>query len=164
VTFITDGELYGLTHQNCDFVPLLQGPLEFLEQYRGQKLNGKIVSARIRRALAWLTVQRFSNTQVGSDPLWKSSNLFLFSSGYNSVDLIRSAWKWFVLIVQPLQFHDSFEVWGESRNMQMRAPSNKDVVNWAAMWPCFARNWAPGILRSPRLNDCLMFPASAKCR
>jgi hypothetical protein len=29
--------------------------------------------------------------------------------GYKAVDLIRSAWKRFVLIVQPLQFHDSLE-------------------------------------------------------
>ena len=29
--------------------------------------------------------------------------------GYKSVDLIRSAWKRFVLIVQPLQFHYSLD-------------------------------------------------------
>jgi len=29
-----------------------------------------------------LAVQRFSNTQVGSEPLGKSSTLFLFSTGY----------------------------------------------------------------------------------
>jgi hypothetical protein len=29
--------------------------------------------------------------------------------GYKSVDLIRSAWKRFVLIVQPLQFHDNLD-------------------------------------------------------
>ena len=31
--------------------------------------------------------------------------LYLFSTGYKSVGMIRSAWKRFVLIVQPLQFH-----------------------------------------------------------
>jgi hypothetical protein len=54
-------------------------------------------------------VQRFSNTQVGSEPFGKCSTLLLFSAGYKSVDLIRSAWKRFVLIVQPLQFHDSLD-------------------------------------------------------
>jgi hypothetical protein len=50
-------------------------------------------------------VQRFSNTQAGSEPFAKFSTLLLFSTGYKSVDLIRSAWKRFVLIVQPSQFH-----------------------------------------------------------
>ena len=50
-------------------------------------------------------VQRFSNTQAGSEPFGEFSTLFYFSTGYKSVDLIRSAWKRFVLIVQPLQFH-----------------------------------------------------------
>jgi hypothetical protein len=52
-------------------------------------------------------VRRFSNTQAGSEPFGKFSTLLLFSTGYKSVDLIRSVWKRFVLIVQPLQFHDS---------------------------------------------------------
>jgi hypothetical protein len=52
-------------------------------------------------------VQRFSNTQAGSEPFGKFSTLLLFSMGYKSIDLIRSAWKRFVLIVQPLQFHYS---------------------------------------------------------
>src|SRR6202035_2969834 len=52
-------------------------------------------------------VQRFSNTQEGSEPFRKSSTLFLFSTGYKSVNLIRSDRKRLVLIVQPLQFHDS---------------------------------------------------------
>ena len=34
-------------------------------------------------------------------------SLLLLSTGYKSVDLIRSAWRRFVLIVQPLQFHYS---------------------------------------------------------
>jgi len=50
-------------------------------------------------------VQRFSNTQVGSEPFAKFSTLLLFPTGHKSIELIRSAWKWFVLIVQPLQFH-----------------------------------------------------------
>jgi hypothetical protein len=52
-------------------------------------------------------VQRFSNTQEGSEPFAKFSTLLFFSAGYKSIDLIRSAWKRFVLIVEPLQFHDS---------------------------------------------------------
>ena len=52
-------------------------------------------------------VRRFSNTQEGSEPFGKFSTLLYSSTGYKSVDLIRSAWKRFVLIVQPLQFHDS---------------------------------------------------------
>jgi hypothetical protein len=44
---------------------------------------------------------------VGSAPFRKFSTLLLFSTGYKSVDLIRSAWKRSVLIVRPLQFHDS---------------------------------------------------------
>jgi DNA invertase Pin-like site-specific DNA recombinase len=52
-------------------------------------------------------VQRFSSSTAGSEPLGKFPTLLLFSTGYKSVDLIRSAWKRFVLIVQPLQFHDS---------------------------------------------------------
>jgi len=47
----------------------------------------------------------FSNTQGSSEPFEKVSTLFLFSTGYKSVDSIRSAWKRFALIVQPLQFH-----------------------------------------------------------
>jgi hypothetical protein len=54
-----------------------------------------------------LAVQRFSNTQVGSAPLGKFSTLLLFSKPCKSVDLIRSALKRLVLILQPLQFHDS---------------------------------------------------------
>jgi hypothetical protein len=50
-----------------------------------------------------------SNTQVGSEPFGKCSTLLLFSGGYKSIDLIRSDWKWIVLIVQPLQFHDSLD-------------------------------------------------------
>jgi hypothetical protein len=38
-------------------------------------------------------VQRFSKTQVGSEPFGKVCTLLLFSTGYKSVDLIRSAWK-----------------------------------------------------------------------
>jgi hypothetical protein len=56
-----------------------------------------------------LTVQRFSDTQAGSEPFRKFSTLLLFSAGDKSVDLIRSAWKRFILIVQPLQFHDSLD-------------------------------------------------------
>jgi len=32
-----------------------------------------------------------------------------FFNGDKSVNLIRSAWNWFVLIVQPLQFRDSLD-------------------------------------------------------
>ena len=52
-------------------------------------------------------VQRFSSSTVGSEPFGKFSTILLFSTGYKSVDLLRSAWKRFVLIVQPLQFHYS---------------------------------------------------------
>ncbi len=38
-------------------------------------------------------VQRFSNTRVGSERFGKCSTLLLFSAGYKSVDVIRSAWK-----------------------------------------------------------------------
>ena len=38
-------------------------------------------------------VQRFSNTQVGSELLGKFSTLLYSPTGYKSVDLIRSAWK-----------------------------------------------------------------------
>jgi hypothetical protein len=54
-------------------------------------------------------VQRFSNTPWDSEAFAKVSTLLLFATGYKSVDLIRSAWKRFVLIVQPLQFHYSLE-------------------------------------------------------
>jgi len=54
-------------------------------------------------------VQRFSNTQAGSEPFAKFATLLFFSTGYKSVDLIRSALKRFVLIVQPLQFHYSLD-------------------------------------------------------
>ena len=37
--------------------------------------------------------KRFSNTQVGSEPLRKFFTLLLSSTGYKSVDLIRSACK-----------------------------------------------------------------------
>jgi hypothetical protein len=47
--------------------------------------------------------RRFSNTQAGSERFAKFSSLLLSSTGYKSVDLIRSAWKRFVLILQPLQ-------------------------------------------------------------
>jgi hypothetical protein len=47
--------------------------------------------------------------QASSEAFAKFSTLLLFSMGYKAVDLIRSAWKRFVLIVQPLQFHDSLE-------------------------------------------------------
>ncbi len=50
-------------------------------------------------------VQRFSSSTAGSEAFRKFSTLLLFSTGYKSVDLIRSAWKRFVLIVQLLQFH-----------------------------------------------------------
>ena len=46
-----------------------------------------------------------SNTRAGSEPLATFSTLLLLSTGYKSVDLICSALKRFVLIVQPLQFH-----------------------------------------------------------
>jgi hypothetical protein len=61
-------------------------------------------------------VRRFSNTRVGSEPFAKLHTLLLFSTGYKSVDLIRSAWKRFVLIVQPLQFHYSLDIefWARS--------------------------------------------------
>ena len=52
-------------------------------------------------------VQRFSNTQEGSEPFGKFSTVLFFSLGYKSLDLTRSAWRRFVLIVQPLQFHYS---------------------------------------------------------
>jgi hypothetical protein len=52
-------------------------------------------------------VQRFSNRLAGSEPFRKFPTLLLFAVGYKSVDMIRSAWKRFVLIVQPLRFHDS---------------------------------------------------------
>jgi integrase len=44
---------------------------------------------------AWTrtTDLRIMRTQEGSEPFGKCSTLFLFSTGYNSVDLIRSAWK-----------------------------------------------------------------------
>jgi hypothetical protein len=45
--------------------------------------------------------QRFSNTQEGSEAFAKFCTLLLFSTGYKSVDLLRSAWKRFVLIMQP---------------------------------------------------------------
>ncbi|MFZ0200207.1 MAG: hypothetical protein WAL05_13525, partial [Candidatus Sulfotelmatobacter sp.] len=45
------------------------------------------------QVLARTTVQRFSNTQAGSESFGKFSTLFLFSTGYKSVDLICSAWK-----------------------------------------------------------------------
>ncbi len=48
---------------------------------------------------------RFSNTHAGSEPFGKVSTLLFFSTVYKSVGLIPSAWKRFVLIVQPLQFH-----------------------------------------------------------
>ena len=51
-------------------------------------------------------------TQEGSEPFGKFSTLLLFSTAYKSVDLIRSAWKRFVLIVQPLQFHYSRHFFG----------------------------------------------------
>jgi hypothetical protein len=54
-------------------------------------------------------VQRFSSSTVGFEPFGKFSTLLLFSTGYKSVDLIRSVWDPFVLIVQPLQFHYSLE-------------------------------------------------------
>src|SRR5882724_11961649 len=54
-------------------------------------------------------VQWFSSSTVGSEPFAKFPTLPLFSAGYKSVDLIHSAWKRFVLIVQPLQFHDSLD-------------------------------------------------------
>jgi hypothetical protein len=41
--------------------------------------------------------------------------------GYKSTDLICSAWKRFVLIVQPLQFHDSLE-YGANQEGQTEAP------------------------------------------
>jgi hypothetical protein len=44
------------------------------------------------RCRCW-PVQRFSNTQAGSEPFGKFYTLLLFSMGYNSVDVIRSAWK-----------------------------------------------------------------------
>jgi hypothetical protein len=50
---------------------------------------------------------RLSNTQEASEPFGKLCTLLLFSAGYKSLDLIRSAPKRSVLIVQPLQFHYS---------------------------------------------------------
>ncbi len=50
---------------------------------------------------------RIMRTEQGSALLEKFSTLLLFSTGYKSVDLIRSALKRSVLIVQPLRFHDS---------------------------------------------------------
>jgi hypothetical protein len=73
-------------------------------------LRGK---GRLAGSVRWVQrlmskrVQRFSNTQEGSEPFAKFSTLFLFSMVYKSVVLIRSAQKRFVLIVQPLQFHYS---------------------------------------------------------
>ncbi len=72
--------------------------------------------------LARQRVQRFSNTQVGSEPFAKFSTLLLFPTGYKSVDLIRSAWKRSVLIVQPLQFHDS------TVSLQSSRPSGSDPL------------------------------------
>jgi hypothetical protein len=37
--------------------------------------------------------QRFRKTQEGSEPFGKSCALLLFSMGYKSIDVIRSAWK-----------------------------------------------------------------------
>jgi hypothetical protein len=54
-------------------------------------------------------VRRFSNTRESSEPFAKFSTVLLFSADYKSVDLIRSAWKRFVLIMQPLQFHYSLD-------------------------------------------------------
>jgi hypothetical protein len=54
-------------------------------------------------------VRRFNNTQVGYEPFAKFYTLLLFSAGYKSLDLIRSARNRFVLIAQPLQFHDSLD-------------------------------------------------------
>jgi hypothetical protein len=62
-------------------------------------------STKLRASI--VLVQRFSNTQAGSEPFAKFSTLLLFSTGYKSDDLIRCAWKRCVLIVQPLQFHDN---------------------------------------------------------
>src|SRR5260370_38549697 len=72
--------------------------------------------------LARQRVQRFSNTQVGSEPFAKFSTLLLFPTGYKSVALIRSAWKRSVLIVQPLQFHDS------TVSLQSSRPSGSDPL------------------------------------
>jgi hypothetical protein len=46
--------------------------------------------------------------------------------GYKSVDLIRSAWKRFVLIVQPLQFH--YSLGPSTRPVRRRGNSNGMVV------------------------------------
>jgi hypothetical protein len=56
-----------------------------------------------------IPVQWFSSSIVGSEPFGKFSTLLLFSTGYKSVDLIRSACRRFVLIVRPLQFHYSLD-------------------------------------------------------
>jgi hypothetical protein len=62
-----------------------------------------------------LPVHGFSSSTVGSEPLGKFSTLLLFSTGYRTVDLICSAWKRFVRIVQPLQFHYSRAGWRTAR-------------------------------------------------
>jgi hypothetical protein len=46
---------------------------------------------------------------VGPASFAQSYALLLFSTGYKSVELNRSVWNRFVLIVQPLQFHDSLD-------------------------------------------------------
>jgi hypothetical protein len=69
---------------------------------RARRLMGRALHQRHVKSVQW-----FSNTQGGSEPFTKFSTLLLFSTGYKSVDLTRSTWKRFVLIVQPLHFHYS---------------------------------------------------------
>jgi hypothetical protein len=55
-------------------------------------------------------IKQYSGLAIHRQVLNRLQNFLLYSSfptGYKSVDLIRSAWKRFVLIVQPLQFHDN---------------------------------------------------------
>ena len=51
--------------------------------------------------------RRILSSHAGSEPFGKFSALLLFSTDYKSVNLIRSAWKWFVLNMELLQFYYS---------------------------------------------------------
>jgi hypothetical protein len=83
---------------------------------------------------------------VGSEPFAKFYTLLLFSTGYKSVDLIRSAWKRFVLIVQPLQFHYSAAlavVHGLGRIMTGAPPSESVTVKPDnPLFPLRAETWS----------------------
>ena len=80
-------------------------------------------------------VQRFSSSTVGSEAFGEFCTLLLFSTGYKSVDLIRSAWKRSVLIVQPLQFHYGLDDRANFNQSPATSSDNPPSRRWSGRMP-----------------------------